>query len=121
MNRMLPEPRRCTRTWGTSGARRSGAAWLLVVFPACILDYLGQGALILGRPASISNPFFLLAPGWARLPMVFLATVATVIASQAVISGAFSVAHQAAALGYPDMRTAGRASRRSGCHRHAPD
>jgi KUP system potassium uptake protein len=80
-------------------------AWLLVVFPACILNYLGQGALILGNPASISNPFFLLAPGWARLPMVFLATVATVIASQAVISGAFSVAHQAARLGYlPRLR-----------------
>jgi KUP system potassium uptake protein len=81
-------------------------AWLLVVFPACILNYLGQGALILGHPASISNPFFLLAPGWARLPMVFLATVATVIASQAVISGAFSVAHQAGQLGYlPRLRT----------------
>jgi KUP system potassium uptake protein len=80
-------------------------AWLLVVFPACILDYLGQGALILGHPASISNPFFLLAPGWARLPMVFLATIATVIASQAVISGAFSVAHQAGRLGYlPRLR-----------------
>ena len=80
-------------------------AWLLVVFPACILNYLGQGALILGHPASISNPFFLLAPGWARLPMVFLATVATVIASQAVITGAFSVAHQAAQLGYlPRLR-----------------
>ena len=80
-------------------------AWLLVVFPACILNYLGQGALILGHPASIINPFFLLAPGWARLPMVFLATVATVIASQAVISGAFSVAHQAGQLGYlPRLR-----------------
>jgi KUP system potassium uptake protein len=80
-------------------------AWLLVVFPACILNYLGQGALILGHPASIRNPFFLLAPGWARLPMVFLATVATVIASQAVISGAFSVAHQAGQLGYlPRLR-----------------
>jgi KUP system potassium uptake protein len=80
-------------------------AWLLVVFPACILNYLGQGALILGHPASISNPFFLLAPEWARLPMVFLATVATVIASQAVISGAFSVAHQAGRLGYlPRLR-----------------
>jgi KUP system potassium uptake protein len=80
-------------------------AWLLVVFPACILNYLGQGALILGHPATISNPFFLLAPGWARLPMVFLATVATVIASQAVISGAFSVAHQAGRLGYlPRLR-----------------
>jgi KUP system potassium uptake protein len=80
-------------------------AWLLLVFPACILNYLGQGALILGDKASISNPFFLLAPGWARLPMVILATVATVIASQAVITGAFSVAHQAAQLGYlPRLR-----------------
>src|SRR5271169_1176405 len=88
--------------FGRTPVRR---AWLLVVFPACILNYLGQGALILGHPASISNPFFLLAPGWARLPMVFLATVATVIASQAVISGAFSVAHQAGQLGYlPRLR-----------------
>jgi KUP system potassium uptake protein len=88
--------------FGRTPVRR---AWLLVVFPACILNYLGQGALILGHPATISNPFFLLAPGWARLPMVFLATVATVIASQAVISGAFSVAHQAGRLGYlPRMR-----------------
>jgi len=88
--------------FGRGPVRRS---WLLVVFPACILKYLGQGALILGHPASISNPFFLLAPGWARLPMVFLATVATVIASQAVISGAFSVAHQAGRLGYlPRLR-----------------
>jgi len=80
-------------------------AWLLVVFPACILNYFGQGAMILGHPASISNPFFLLAPGWARLPMVLLATVATVIASQAVISGAFSIAHQAGQLGYlPRLR-----------------
>jgi KUP system potassium uptake protein len=80
-------------------------AWLLVVFPACILNYLGQGALILGNPASIRNPFFLLAPGWASLPMVFLATVATVIASQAVISGAYSVASQAGRLGYlPRLR-----------------
>ena len=80
-------------------------AWLLVVFPACILNYLGQGALILGHPATIRNPFFLLAPGWARFPMVLLATVATVIASQAVISGAFSVAHQAGQLGYlPRLR-----------------
>ena len=80
-------------------------AWLLVVFPACILNYLGQGALILGNRGSISNQFFLLTPGWGRLPMVFLATVATIIASQAVISGAFSVAHQAGQLGYlPRLR-----------------
>jgi KUP system potassium uptake protein len=80
-------------------------AWLLVVFPACILNYFGQGALILGNHATIANPFFLLAPKWAQLPMVFLATIATVIASQAVISGAYSVAHQAGRLGYlPRLR-----------------
>ena len=79
--------------------------WLLLVFPALILNYMGQGALILGDRASVTNPFFLLAPGWARLPLVFLAAIATVIASQAVITGAYSVAHQAARLGYlPRLR-----------------
>ena len=88
--------------FGRSPIRR---AWLLVVFPACILNYMGQGALILGNQSNTSSPFFLLAPGWARLPMVFLAAVATVIASQAVITGAYSVAHQAARLGYlPRLR-----------------
>jgi KUP system potassium uptake protein len=79
--------------------------WLLLVFPACILRYLGQGAFVLGHPGGTRSPFFLLAPGWARLPMVFLAAAATVIASQAVITGAFSVAHQASRLGYlPRLR-----------------
>jgi len=88
--------------FGRSPIRR---AWLLVVFPACILNYMGQGALILGNPSNTSSPFFLLAPGWARLPMVFLAAIATVIASQAVITGAYSVAQQAARLGYlPRLR-----------------
>jgi KUP system potassium uptake protein len=90
---------------GHFGRQPVSRAWLLVVFPACILNYFGQGALILGNRANIVNPFFLLAPKWAQLPMVFLATVATVIASQAVISGAFSVAHQAGRLGYlPRLR-----------------
>jgi KUP system potassium uptake protein len=81
--------------------------WLILVFPACVLSYLGQGALILDDPSTISSPFFLLAPGWARLPMVFLAAAATVIASQAVITGAYSVAHQAARIGYlPRLRVA---------------
>jgi KUP system potassium uptake protein len=81
--------------------------WLLLVFPACILSYMGQGALVLGDPSAISSPFFLLVPGWARLPMVFLAAAATVIASQAVITGAFSVAQQAARIGYlPRLRIA---------------
>ncbi|MBK5218505.1 MAG: potassium transporter Kup [Thermoleophilia bacterium] len=83
-------------------------AWLLLVFPACILNYMGQGALILGDPAAnISSPFFLLVPDWGRVPMVLLATAATVIASQAVITGAFSVARQAVQLGYlPRLRIA---------------
>lgn len=75
-------------------------AWFLVVFPALTLNYLGQGSLILEDPANISNPFFLLFPDWAHMPMVFLATIATVIASQAVISGAFSVTNQAIQLGF---------------------
>jgi KUP system potassium uptake protein len=81
--------------------------WLLLVFPACILSYLGQGALILGDPTTIQSPFFLLVPRWAQLPMVFLAAAATVIASQAVITGAFSLASQAARIGYlPRLRIA---------------
>jgi len=80
-------------------------AWLFLVFPACILNYMGQGALILSRPSAISNPFYLLTPGWARIPMVILAAAATVIASQAVISGAFSLTQQAAQIGYlPRLR-----------------
>ncbi|MEA2439869.1 MAG: system potassium uptake protein [Thermoleophilaceae bacterium] len=83
--------------FGRSPIRRS---WFLFVFPALTLNYLGQGALILGSPKAIENPFFLLMPHWARIPMVLLATVATVIASQAVISGAFSVTRQAVQLGF---------------------
>jgi KUP system potassium uptake protein len=80
-------------------------AWLLLVFPACILSYLGQGALILDDPGAISAPFFRLMPHDGLIPLVILTTTATVIASQAVISGAFSIAHQAAQLGYlPRLR-----------------
>lgn len=82
-------------------------AWVFAVFPACILNYLGQGALVLADHGAISNPFFLLVPAWARVPMVIVATAATVIASQAVISGAFSVTRQAAQIGYlPRLRIA---------------
>lgn len=83
--------------FGRPPIRRS---WFAIVFPALTLNYLGQGALILHRPAAISNPFFLLVPNWARVPMIVLATIATVIASQAVISGAFSVTRQAMRLGF---------------------
>ena len=74
-------------------------AWLVVVLPALVLNYLGQGALVLSNPKSIENPFFLLYPDWALLPMVVLATIATVIASQAVITGAYSLTWQAIQLG----------------------
>jgi KUP system potassium uptake protein len=74
-------------------------AWFFVVFPALTLNYLGQGSLLLRHPEAIANPFFLLYPRWAQLPMVVLATAATVIASQAVISGAFSLSRQAMQLG----------------------
>ncbi|MFV8185782.1 potassium transporter Kup [Streptomyces sp. AF1B] len=81
--------------------------WLFLVFPACIIRYLGQGALILDDPKNISSPFFLLVPHWGRWPMILLATAATVIASQAVITGAYSVTSQAAQLGYlPRLRIA---------------
>ena len=75
-------------------------AWFLIVMPCLVLCYFGQGALLISDPAAIRNPFFFLAPNWALVPMVMLATVATVIASQSVISGAFSVTRQAVQLGF---------------------
>ena len=90
---------------GHFGRKPITFAWLLLVFPACVLSYFGQGALLLQNPTVHDAPFFLLTPDWGRLPMVLLATAATVIASQAVITGAFSVAAQAAHLGYlPRLR-----------------
>jgi KUP system potassium uptake protein len=83
--------------FGRGPIRRS---WFALVFPALVLNYMGQGALIVDSPRAIDNPFFLLFPHWAQMPMVVAATVATVIASQAVISGAFSVTRQAVRLGF---------------------
>jgi KUP system potassium uptake protein len=92
---------------GHFGRRSITRAWLGLVFPALLLSYFGQGALILRDRANISGPFFLLAPAWARLLLVLLATVATVIASQAVITGAYSLVSQAAQIGYlPRLRIA---------------
>jgi KUP system potassium uptake protein len=85
---------------GHFGRKPISRAWFFVVFPALTLNYMGQGSLILDTPGTIDNPFFLLVPHWGRMPMVLLATVATVIASQAVISGAFSVTKQAIQLGF---------------------
>lgn len=75
-------------------------AWFTVVLPSLVLNYFGQGALLLKNPEAIKNPFFLLAPDWALIPLLILATLATVIASQAVISGVFSLTRQAVRLGY---------------------
>jgi KUP system potassium uptake protein len=79
-------------------------AWLAVVLPGLVLNYLGQGAFIIAHPDAIENPFFLMAPSWALFPLILLATLVAIIASQAVITGAFSIAQQAMALGlFPRM------------------
>src|SRR5262249_42057418 len=75
-------------------------AWLYFVLPSLLLNYFGQGALVLANPAALENPFYFLAPEWGLLPLVLLASAATIIASQAVISGAFSLTRQAIQLGY---------------------
>ncbi len=85
---------------GHFGRRAIGLSWLTLVYPCLMLNYLGQGALILTTPEAVQNPFFYMAPEWARLPLVGIATMATIIASQAVISGAFSVTRQAVQLGF---------------------
>ena len=85
---------------GHFGKRPIRMAWFWLVWPALLINYFGQGALLLADPAAIKNPFYLMAPEWALLPMIVLASVATVIASQAVISGAFSLTKQAIQLGY---------------------
>ena len=85
---------------GHFGKKPIRLAWFAVVMPALTLNYFGQGALLLKNPAAVKNPFFLMAPDWALVPLVILATMATVIASQALITGAFSVTKQVIQLGY---------------------
>ncbi len=85
---------------GHFGRKPIQVSWLYFVMPALLLNYFGQSALVLASPDKIANPFFLMVPDWARLPLVGLATMATIIASQAVISGAFSVVQQAVQLGF---------------------
>jgi KUP system potassium uptake protein len=98
--------------FGRSPIRR---AWFIAVFPALMLNYMGQGSLILRTPKAIDNPFFLLVPHWSRMPLVLLATVATVIASQAVLAGAFSVTRQGIQLGLlPPLTVHHTSSRESG-------
>ena len=95
-------------------------AWFAIVFPALTLNYLGQAALVIDDPAAAANPFFLLFPPWARLPMVVLATAATVIASQAVISGAFSLSRQAMQLGLLPPLTVRQTSKEEGGQIYLP-
>ncbi|HEX8301430.1 MAG TPA: potassium transporter Kup [Sphingomonas sp.] len=91
---------------GHFGRKAIGLSWVTLVYPCLMLNYMGQGALLLDTPEAVANPFYLMAPEWARLPLVLIATAATIIASQAVISGAFSVTHQAIQLGFlPRLRT----------------
>ena len=85
---------------GHFGRRPIRLGWLGVVLPALLLNYLGQGALLLAQPSAVESPFFLLAPAWALIPLVILATLATIVASQALISGVFSLTHQAIQLGF---------------------
>ena len=100
---------------GHFGRRPIRMTWFTLVLPALLLNYFGQGALLLAHPEALENPFFLLAPEWAMVPLVVLATMATVIASQAVISGAFSVARQAIQLGYlPRMEIVHTSGREQG-------
>ena len=90
---------------GHFGKKPIRLAWFSIVMPALVLNYFGQGALLLSNPAAVKNPFFLMAPEWALIPMVVMATLATVIASQALITGAFSVTKQAIQMGYlPRLR-----------------
>jgi len=85
---------------GHFGRKAIGLSWLTLVYPCLVLCYFGQGALLLTTPEAVQNPFYYMAPEWARLPLVAIATMATIIASQAVISGAFSVSRQAVQLGF---------------------
>jgi KUP system potassium uptake protein len=98
---------------GHFGKRAIRVAWFTIVAPGLVLNYFGQGALLIAKPAAIENPFYLAYPGWALYPMVILATAATIIASQATISGAYSMTQQAIQLGYlprmPIRHTSARA------------
>jgi KUP system potassium uptake protein len=100
---------------GHFGRRPIRLAWFTMVLPALLLNYFGQGALLISNPAQAENPFFLMAPGWALYPLVALATCATIIASQAVISGAYSITKQAMQFGFlPRLTTAHTSSTESG-------
>jgi len=103
--------------FGASPIRR---AWVFFVMPALVLNYFGQGALILSDPSAIQNPFYLLAPEWVRVPLLVLATMAAIIASQAVISGAFSLTRAAIQMGYAPRLTIRHTSERAIGQIYAP-
>ena len=105
---------------GHFGARPIRLAWFYCVFPALIVNYLGQAAMIIEDPSTARSPFFALAPGWAQIPLVIVATMATVIASQAVISGAYSVSQQAVRLGLLPRLTVKHTSRSEGGQIYVP-
>ena len=105
---------------GHFGPRAIRLSWYVVVFPALALNYLGQGAMILDDPSTVASPFFRMAPSWATLPLVILATLATVIASQAVISGAYSVSRQAMRLGMLPRLLVRHTSREEGGQIYVP-
>ena len=90
---------------------RAGAGWFAIVLPSLALNYFGQGALLITNPSAIDNPFYQLAPDWAHYPLVLFATLATIIASQAIISGAYSLTQQAMQLDFlPRMQVKHTAS-----------
>src|SRR5262249_47756396 len=100
---------------GHFGATPIRRAWIFFVGPALVINYFGQGALLLADPTAIKNPFYLLAPEWALIPLVVLATCAAIIASQAVISGAFSLTRAAIQMGYcPRLKIQHTSSREIG-------
>ncbi len=106
---------------GHFGTRPIRLAWFAAVMPALTLNYLGQGAMIIAHPTWIDNPFFRMAPGWATVPLVVVATMATIIASQAVISGTFSVSHQASRLGLLPRFSIRHTSRNEGGQIYIPE
>ncbi len=100
---------------GHFGKKAIRHAWYLIAFPALVLNYLGQGATLLSRPEAVENPFYLMAPDWALVPLVILSTFAACIASQALISGVFSITRQAVQLGFsPRVRIVHTSSREIG-------
>lgn len=100
---------------GHFGARPIRLTWFAVVMPALVLNYFGQGALVIGNPKAAENPFYLMVPSWALYPMIVLSTLAAIIASQALISGAFSITRQAMMLGFwPRLRVAHTSARQIG-------